>query len=156
MKDIGRKKRSKADPTATMKDGDNFGMIYASLLRSKAFNRLSMPAKQLYVTLRVHANTKECRACMYKHAEAEGHENMYYPETCFVFPGKQAAAYGYTDRSNTGKYMKELERAGFIRKYENNSHRWKVTIYQFSGDWKLKDGGMTYHNVDKNVVCHTT
>ena len=93
---------------------------------------------------------------MYKHAEAEGHENMYYPETCFVFPGKQAAAYGYTDRSNTGKYMKELERAGFIRKYENNSHRWKVTIYQFWGDWKLKDGGTTYHNVDKNVVCHTT
>ncbi len=138
VKDIARKKRSKSDPTATMMDGDNFGMIYASLLKSNAFNELTLPAQLLYVTLRVHANTKECRACMYKHAEAEGHENMYYPETCFVFPGKQAALYGYHDRANVARYLKELQRAGFIKKYEDNKHRWKVTIYQFSGDWKVK------------------
>lgn len=136
VKDIARKKRSKADPTATMKDGDNFGMIYASLIKSKAFKQLSGPAKQLYITLRVHANTKECRSCMYKHAESEGFEGMHYPETCFVFPGKQAALYGWSDRGNTRKYMKELQRAGFIKKYEDNGHRWLVTIYQFSGDWK--------------------
>lgn len=138
MKDIGRKKRTKADPTATMRYGDNFGMIYASLVRSEAFADLSGAARQLYMILRVHAQTKECKACMYKHAEAEGYEGMHYPETCFVFPGKQAALYGYHDKANVARTMKELQRAGFIKKYEDNSHRWKVTIYQFSGDWKVK------------------
>ena len=112
---------------------ETFATVYDSMLKSEAFNNLSMSAKYLYILCRNQMTSRIGRETLYNH----GKENdIEYPDNCFVFPAKHQREYGFKDRSNVTKGLKELEKAGFIRKYENNKYRWKVNVYQFSSDWK--------------------
>ena len=113
---------------------DHFSMMYVTQLRSKAYIDLSLPAKLLYCTLRVHANSLEGRECLFMHGKETGID--YDPDICFVFPASHQRLYGYKDRRNVEKYMRELNAAGFIKKVESNWNLRQVTVYQFVSDWK--------------------
>lgn len=113
---------------------DHFSMMYVTQLRSKAYIELSLPAKLLYCTLRVHANSLEGRECLFMHGKETGID--YDPDICFVFPASHQRLYGYKDRRNVEKYMRELNAAGFIKKVESNWNLRQVTVYQFVSDWK--------------------
>ena len=95
---------------------------------------LSLPAKLLYCTLRVHSNSPEERECLSMHGKETGIE--YDPDIFFVFPASHQRLYGYKDRRNVEKYMRELTAAGFIKKVESNWNLRQVTVYQFVSDWK--------------------
>lgn len=113
---------------------DRFLLLYVSQIRSKAYTELSLSAKQLYIVMRVHAHSEEGRACLAMHGKETGIE--YDPEIYFVFPASHQRMYGYKDRRNVDRYIKELERAGFIIRYEVNWNLRKVTVYKFVSDWK--------------------
>ena len=113
---------------------DRFLLVYVSQIRSKAYTELSLSAKQLYIVMRVHAHSEEGRACLAMHGKETGIE--YDPEIYFVFPASHQRLYGYKDRRNVDRYIKELERAGFIIRYEVNWNLRKVTVYKFVSDWK--------------------
>lgn len=115
----------------------SFGMVYYSMLHHDSFINLSSSAKLIYMYCRVHSSSKIARSCLYKHAEEEG---FTYPSGCFVFPAKHQRIYGFNDRSNFRKHMRELIDNGFIERFEDNKHRWKVTVYRFSQKWKNNDG----------------
>lgn len=129
---MGRRKLRYKDPAASIGEKDNFGMIYDSMCKSKAYKTLSLGAKHFYTLCRVQSQSAQGRACLYKHREEE---NSIYTERDFVFPAKHLAIYG-VDRSNANKYFKQLEAAGFIEVKENNKHRKKVNVYSFSARWK--------------------
>ena len=113
---------------------DRFLLLYVSQIRSKAYTELSLSAKQLYIVMRVHAHSEEGRACLAMHGKETGIECD--PEIYFVFPASHQRLYGYKDRRNVDRYIKELERAGFIIRYEVNWNLRKVTVYKFVSDWK--------------------
>lgn len=111
-----------------------FGTLYHSMLTDKRFIDLPMSAKVVYMACRVQATSKNGRACLYKHAKAEGTE---YADNCFVFPTKQQREYGFKDRGNFSRSMQTLIDEGFIDKVEDNKHRWKTNIYKFSSKWSI-------------------
>ena len=113
---------------------DRFLLLYVSQIRSKAYTELSLSAKQLYIVMRVHAHSEEGRACLAMHGKETGIE--YDPDIFFVFPASHQRLYGYKDRRNVEKYMRELNAAGFIKKVESNWNLRQVTVYQFVSDWK--------------------
>lgn len=134
---MGKKKRNDEKDTlyavyGRIGENDTYGYLYSSLLKSSAFQNLSIGARLFYVTLRVHAKTSECRRCLSEHAKEE---NEFYPNQYFVFPASHEAYYGYK-RQNCTKYFKELKEAGFIRVVEQNKHRQKVNVYSFHNAWK--------------------
>lgn len=135
MKAVAKRKKNSICPvfsSDTLKD--RFVPLYVSQIRSKAYTELSISAKQLYIIMRVHAHSKEGRACLAMHGKETGIE--YDPEIYFVFPASHQRLYGYTDRRNVDRYIKELERAGFIVRHEKNWNLRKVTVYKFVSDWK--------------------
>ncbi len=131
---MGRRRTRSVDFTACIGSSDTrFGMLYVSMLKHPRYISLSPPAKQLYTLCRAQWSSKEARACLYKHAQEHGLE---YPEECFVFPAKHQREYGINSPSNFNRAMKELISAGFVERYEENKHRWKVNVYRFSTGWK--------------------
>ncbi len=130
-----RKSKFEPDKTACIGNGEheNFGTIYESLVKSKQFQSLSMPAKLIYMYCRINARTSSGRACLFNHGNEEG---MVYSDEEFVFPASQQAEYGLK-RTNTYRYMQELIKAGFIEVHEQNKHRHKVNVYRFSSQWKF-------------------
>lgn len=120
-------------------DDTTFGMVYYSMLQHESFIQLSSSAKLIYMYCRVQYSSKMARSCLYKHAEENG---ITYPAGCFVFPAKHQRVYGINDRSNFRKHMQELINKGFVERYEDNKHRWKVTVYRFSQKWKNNDGSV--------------
>lgn len=127
------KRKSTPDYNASLKTGDNFGRVFVSMVRCPGFLSLSLPARQLYVILRVHAASSENRKCIYMHEKETGQGYNY---DNFIFPPAHQALYGYKDRSNVKKYMDELIKAGFICKVEDNHHRFAATVYAFASGWK--------------------
>lgn len=130
----GKNKKYK-DTYASISGNDYFGTIYDGMCKSEKYQRLSLAARQLYTICRVQARSSIGRACLYKHSKEFG---ITYNENDFVFPASHLKMYGY-DRSNAGKYIKELEAAGFIEKKEKNKHMKKVNVYSFSDGWKKTD-----------------
>ena len=112
---------------------ETFAMIYDSMLKHPAFIKLSPTAKIIYMLCRNQATCREGRQCLHEHSKRTG---VTYPDSCFVFPAKQQEQYGYTGRANVSKYLNELTKAGFIKSYEKNQHRFKVNVYQFTSEWK--------------------
>ena len=130
-----KKRKAKINPVFSNDIlNDHFSMIYVTQLRSKAYIELSLPAKLLYCTLRVHSNSPEERECLSMHGKETGIE--YDLDIFFVFPASHQRLYGYKDRRNVEKYMRELNAAGFIKKVESNWNLRQVTVYQFVSDWK--------------------
>ncbi len=131
---MGSKRKNTPDYNASLKPGgDNFGRVFVSMVRCPGFLALSLPARQLYVILRAHAASAENRKCIYQHAKETGQD---YDYDNFIFPPAHQALYGYKDRANVRRYMSELIAAGFIRKVEDNRHRFTATVYEFSTGWK--------------------
>lgn len=130
----GKKKKYK-DITASAKGNDYFGTIYDGMCKSAQYKRLSIGAKQFYTICRVQSHSSHGRACLYNHGNEFG---IKYTENDFVFPSSHLMMYGY-DRSNAGKYFKELMAAGFIIKKEGNKALKKVNVYSFSDNWKKTD-----------------
>ena len=131
---MGSKRNSSPDPNASLKpNGDKFGRIFVTMVRDPGFLALSLPARQLYVILRAHAASAENRKCIYQHEKETG---QGYDYDNFIFPPAHQALYGYKDRANVRRYMSELIAAGFIRKVEDNRHRFTATVYAFSSGWK--------------------
>jgi hypothetical protein len=130
---MSRSKKPKyKDPYASIGDRDYFGTLYDGMCRSKAYQSLSIGAKQFYTLCRVQAKSTHGKSCLYKHSEEYG---ITYTEHDFVFPASHLNMYG-VDRSNASRYFKELEAAGFIDKKEKNKHIKKVNVYSFSNRWK--------------------
>lgn len=111
---------------------ETFGTIYKSMLVSEKFKELSLSARFIYCLCRCQLTSNNGRQTLYNHGKEN---NIDYPANCFVFPAKHIKEYGL-DRSNVSKHLTELEKAGFIKRYEKNGHRWKVNVYQFSAEWK--------------------
>lgn len=131
---MGSKKNSTLDYNASLKPKeDKWGRIFVTMARDPGFMSLSLPAFKLYTILRVHAASKENCNCMKQHKIETGQE---YDYGTFIFPPAHQALYGYKDRTNVKKYMNELIKAGFVRKVEDNRHRFKATVYAFSSGWK--------------------
>lgn len=112
---------------------DNYGTIYVSMLKSQAFQALSVNAQRLYMICRAQTNDVKGKACLYNHNNERG--THYASPKYFVFPASHLHEYGL-DRRNSAKYFTELENAGFIEKKENNKHAFKVNVYCFSDKWK--------------------
>lgn len=112
---------------------ETFGRVYISMLRDPAFINLSLPARQLYTVLRGHATSSENRKFLYMHGTETGTE---YTFDYFVFPPAHQVLYGYKDRANVRRYLQELLNAGFIRKVEDNRHRFTASVYRFAAEWK--------------------
>ncbi len=130
---MNRSKKPKyKDLYASIGDKDFFGTIYDGMCRSKAYQSLSIGAKQLYTLCRVQSKSTHGKSCLYKHSEEYG---ITYTEHDFVFPASHLKMYG-VDRSNANRYFNELEAAGFIDKKEKNKHMKKVNVYSFSNRWK--------------------
>lgn len=126
------KKTKFRDSYASVGNNDYFGTIFDGMCRSKAYQSLSIGAKQFYTLCRVQAKSTHGRRCLYNHGEEF---NDTYSENDFVFPAKHLELYG-VHRANAFKYFRELEKAGFIDKKEKNKHMWKVNVYSFSKRWK--------------------
>ncbi len=109
-----------------------FGTLFGGMLKSEAYQKLSLGAKQFYTYCRVQAKSSEGTSCLYKHGEECG-EN--YTDHDFVFPAKHLEEYNIK-RSNANRYFNELIAAGFIEIREKNKHRKKVNVYSFSTRWK--------------------
>lgn len=112
---------------------ETFATIYDSMMKHEKFKNLSLAAKFLYIACRNQHTSRLGRECLYNHAKEH---NITYPNNAFVFPAKHQKEYGFNDRSNVRRWMKELIEAGFIEIYENNKHRWKVNVYVFISKWK--------------------
>lgn len=115
---------------------ETFATVYDSMLKSEQFKNLSLSAKFLFLLCRNQLTSRAGRETLYNHGKEF---EILYPDSCFVFPAKHQREYGLNDCSNVTKGLKELENAGFIRKYECNKHCWKVNVYQFATDWKNKE-----------------
>ena len=129
---MGKKKKYEIEVNSSLGGQDTFSMSYHSLITSEQFQRMKPAVKLMYYYCRNQATSREGRACLYKHAEEEGKK---YKNDSFVFPAAHMEKYGM-QRQNGNKYLKELERNGFIEKVENNKHRRKVNVYRFSPSWK--------------------
>lgn len=130
---MGKKKEYKPDYYASLGNAkDTFSTLYDSMITSEKFKQLSLPAKNVYYLCRNQYTSRRGRECLYNHAKEYG---ITYPDGCFVFPAKHSEVYGLK-RAYVSKYLTELEKAGFIKRYENNKHTWKVNVYQFSTEWK--------------------
>ena len=132
---MGSKKNNKnKDYKASLNpDRDSFGCVFVSMVRCPGFLALSLPARHLYMILRAHARSTENLRCIYQHNKDTG---LNYEVDNFIFPPAHQALYGYKDRANVRRYMNELIAAGFIRKVEDNRHRFTATVYEFATGWK--------------------
>ena len=131
----GGSRKKSTDKFASMSDRDTFGMIYQSMCTHEAFLSLSVGLRLFYMICRVHAQSRDCKQCLYKHGDEFG---KIYPENYFVFPASHSNKYGYK-RSNASRMIKDLITAGFIDEIENNKHMKKVNVYAFSSRWKGLD-----------------
>lgn len=129
---MSRKNPKRNDYYAAASADDRFGMVYEGMVTCSRYKGLSLGAKQFYTLCRVQANSKIGKACLYKHAETEGKQ---YAEGCFVFPSTHQNRFG-VNRQNGSRYFRELINAGFIKLIEQNRHRHKPNVYQFSGKWR--------------------
>lgn len=130
----GKKPKYK-DTFASVKGEDYFGTIYDGMCKSNKYKQLSLGARHFYTICRVQARSRHGKSCLYKHGDDFG---IKYTENDFVFPASHLKMYGY-DRSNAGKYFRELMAAGFIVKKEGNKTIKKVNVYSFSDGWKKTD-----------------
>ena len=108
-------------------------MLHESMLTSRAFQRLSQPAKYLYLCCLNQYTSKSGRAVLFNYAREQGEQyppNMGY----FVFPSSHYEQYGIKPQ-NGSKYMNELIAAGFVVREEQNRYRHKPNVYRFSSGW---------------------
>lgn len=131
---MGRKKKPKYVDMRASTSGlsDAFGTVFESMAKSDAYINLPLGAKHFYTLCRVQSKTKQCRQCLYNHAEENGRE---YNENYFVFPASHLEQYGI-DKGQATRMFAQLEKAGFIKKIESNSHQKKVNVYEFDDKWK--------------------
>lgn len=138
----------------------NFAMIPPDLYEAQAFQELSHAARNFYVLLAVNATSQAQKQCLYQTLKAYndilqlgmseedvkyatwGNKRQHTFSTLFVIPAKQLEVYGYTPQY-ANKLKHELINHGFIKVAYSGKGRatgWSqnVTIYQFSGAWKLK------------------
>ena len=119
----------------------DFAIISRDTRLSEDFRALSDTQKLFYYDCLIQAKSRECRACLKAHIiernvfcgdDKNKDLEMYlnWENGYFVFPGAHLETFGYS-RSNGSKLLGALVRAGFIRKVEDNSKRWKVNVYQF-------------------------
>ena len=128
-----RKKKDTRDVYASLDSGDRFfARIYPGMIASKAYQNLSLGAKQFYILCRCQACSKEGRQVLFNHGKEYG---ITYNENDFVFPASHLERFGIK-RQNSTKYFKELEKAGFIEKKEENKSLKRVNVYSFSSKWK--------------------
>lgn len=128
----GRQKKYR-DFNASAKPNDNFGTLFDSMCQSEAYKNLTLGEKQMYSMCRVQSKSPHGRSCLYKHGEEYG--RTYDVDKYFVFPAEHMARYGI-DRSNGGKWLKQLEEKGFIERVECNKHIQKVNVYVFVNKWQ--------------------
>lgn len=129
---MGRTKKKYHDIYASMSVHDSFGIMYESMMDSKAWQKLTGSAAKLYVASRTHAKSKEGQQTLYNHGKKYG---TTYESNDFVFPATQLEKKGF-DRSNASKLFKELIEKGFIDKKEDNKAIKQVNVYSFSERWK--------------------
>ncbi len=135
---MGRKKGAKTnrDVNASLNDKDiYYGRLYEGMMKHGSFKKLSIGTRMFYVLCRVQAQSEEGRRCLYAHGKDECRK--YNPDVEFVFPAKHLEEYGIR-RQNATNYFRELEKAGFIMKVEQNNHRQKVNVYRFIHKWCTK------------------
>ena len=130
---MARKKQYKPDIYASTGNRDTFAMIYHGLITSDAFQSLTCGEKMFYVICKIQSKSRRGLECLYKHGKEEGVQ--YNTDQDFVFPAEHMKEYGY-DRSNGGKYLNALIKKGFIKRKEQNKHRYKVNVYSFTDEWK--------------------
>lgn len=132
---MGRRKKTKyRDVAASKTASDTFGTVFESMCKDKDYQSLSIGARQFYTLCRVQSQSKEGKACLYRHALEFNRE---YSKDCFVFPSSHLELYGM-NRANAARYFKELEAHGFIRKVEKNNAQQKVNVYEFLKNWYIR------------------
>lgn len=135
-----RKANRKIDHHASCgNDHDTFGYVYSSMLKHPAYIGLPLEAKQGYTLCRNQLHDSASRRILYNHAAETGEK---YNDSCFVFPAKCWKEYGIT-RQQGSRILNTLIDRGFIRRVEQNKHRWQANVYQFCSDWKKTDSRST-------------
>ena len=127
-----KRKTNYLDYSGTEKN-ETFGRLYGSVLKSEQYKQLSIGAKYLYCCCRAQESTKEGRQCLFQHGDENG--TAYIAGRDFVFPASHLEKYGI-NRSNSVRWFRELENAGFITVRERNKNRRKMNVYSFSSGWK--------------------
>lgn len=147
----------------------NFAMVSSDLFASWQFQDLSHAARSFYLLCAVHKHTGEQSTCLFKalkeYYELKGEEiseydlklysgqiaNAKVQSMYFVIPQSHLGQYGYTAQY-ANKLKKELIDKGFIKVFANEKKHAKgnvqganrdfskrVTIYEFSTDWKRRE-----------------
>lgn len=146
----------------------NFAMISANLFTAWQFQELSYAARNFYILCAIHKHTPEQSTCLFKALEEfyklKGEEISEYDlrlysgqnpkskiqDMYFVIPQSQLDQYGISAQY-ANKLKNELIEKGFIKVFANEKKHSKgnlqganrdyskrVTIYEFSTDWKRR------------------
>lgn len=149
---MSRKKKSRLPPWLYEDNPESsFGLITSDLLRSKQFQGLSLPAKNLLIVLIAHARTRPAQQCAFlalqdyfialgEQESTAKQDAAYLVHTegrAFVFPAKHYSEYGF-DRRTVCKYMKEIREKGFVDLKIGGKNQYSPNVYLFSTKWKGK------------------
>ena len=134
---MGKKKTSrKIDYHASCgNDHDTFGTVYSSMFKHPKFISLPLEARQGYTLCRLQLHDSDSKRILYNHAAASGER---YDDSCFVFPAKCWNSY-VISRQQGSRILNTLVDRGFIKRLEQNKHRFQANVYQFSSEWKKTD-----------------
>ncbi|MBQ8084924.1 MAG: hypothetical protein IJ232_02315 [Lachnospiraceae bacterium] len=113
-----------------------FGCIYAGMLQSEAFKRLSHNARLLLITSIVHHSTTKNYNTLRKYCKLNDIDyDMFWKRGMFILSASQLADYGI-DSTHIARHWRELIDKGFVVCQYNNRHRKTYNIYQFSNKWR--------------------
>lgn len=141
---MAKKRKDNRDLYASLDADDRtFTRIYPGMIKSQAYQNLSLGAKHFYVLCRCQAASKEGRQVLFNHGREYG---IRYDENDFVFPASHLEKFGIR-RENSWRYFKELKEGGFIEKKEGNKPLKRVNVYSFSTRWKHS----SVHTSDDNT-----
>lgn len=166
---MGKKKKEVPDYLYANDPFSNFAMVTSNLFTSWQFQELTHAAKNFYLICCVHKQTAEQAQCLYKALEeyylSIGEEKSGFDlsleagtqprakkkSTKFVIPQSHLLQYGFKPTYAT-KLKNELIEKGFIKVFANEKKHAgrgvqganrdfskRVTIYEFTNDWKKRE-----------------
>lgn len=124
---MGRRKKFTPEPFENAGNSKLSAAIYASMLQSPAWSRLSKSAMVLYMYCKLQYYGQSAKP-------VEGNS------LSFVFNrAMYVKTYGlYTNGAQFSRDMKQLEEQGFIKVLERGKCTRTKNIYQFSSEWQTR------------------
>lgn len=138
-----KKKHASIPPYASRKDSDTYSRIYHDLLKSEAFNRLTLGARNYYFACCDVAHSSDGMKMLRAHDLKYGTDyfkcsfdfgDKTATKCYFCFPESLNKTYRF-NRKATLEWRKQLIDEGFLELVENNKHRKIQNVYALSNEW---------------------